>query len=368
MAGSTQFLPMGRIIRAMAENPVAPIIIKKIKKGGHGGHHGGAWKVAYADFVTAMMAFFLLLWLLNVTTPEQKRGIADYFTPTIGIKDSKGIGFKGGMSQNRKGVSINNLMTPGLVVGQVQQGPVAKTPTEAKDPEPDAESTSAGGKKKQDGDAGSNSAEDADSDTFKVAQDEVKQSLNDDPDIKQMKNNVQVEQSTEGMKINLIDDPQKEMFVAGSAELTTAGKKVLDAMANIITKTPNQIVIIGNTDQSGPSTNPAYTNWELSSDRANAARRALVSTSVEPERIAKVMGMADRDLLLPNDPSNPRNRRITIVMLRGSYFKDPKDKSVGRSVLSVPDAVLKKPDPPKAVKADPVKSGPSIFDPNNVGQ
>src|SRR3954463_4740791 len=103
----------------MAEN-LAPIIIKKIKKGGHA-HHGGAWKVAYADFVTAMMAFFLLLWLLNVTTPEQRKGIADYFTPTIGIKDSKGIGFKGGKMSGPKGVSKNNLVMPGLVVGQVQQ-------------------------------------------------------------------------------------------------------------------------------------------------------------------------------------------------------------------------------------------------------
>ena len=357
----------------MADSSLAPIIIKKIKKGG-GGHHGGAWKVAYADFVTAMMAFFLLLWVLNVTTPEEKRGIADYFTPTIGIKDSKGIGFQGGMSPNKKGTSISNLMTPGIVVGQVQQGPVAKAPTDAKDPDPEAEATSAGGQKQDTGNKGSSSDSDSDADTFKTAEEEVKQSINNDPDIKQLRNNVQVEQSTEGMKINLIDDPQKEMFVAGGAELTADGKKALDAMANIIIKTPNQIVIMGHTDQSGPVSNPAYTNWELSSDRANAARRALVATSVEPERIAKVMGMADRELLLPNDPSNPRNRRITLLLLRGSYFKDPKVKPIARGALSVPDAVLKKTAAPelteteRALKAAPKPKSASMFDSNTVGQ
>jgi chemotaxis protein MotB len=175
-----------------------------------------------------------------------------------------------------------------------------------------------------------------------------------------------VEQSSEGMKINLIDDPKKEMFVAGGAELTAAGKKVLDSMANIITKTPNQVVIVGHTDASGPTSNPAYTNWELSTDRANAARRALISTQVEPERIAKVMGMADRELLLPKDPSSPRNRRITIILVRGSYFHDNKSK-LGRSVLSVPEAVLKKPaEAPVVVEQAPKHEGPSIFDPVNA--
>ncbi len=356
---------MGGILKAMAENPLAPIIIKKIKKVSGGGHHGGAWKVAYADFVTAMMAFFLLLWLLNTTTPEQKLGLADYFTPTIGIKDSKGIGFKGGKSSSRKGASINNLTAPGIVAGQVQQGPVAKAPTDAIENDPDAESTSRGKKKSEGGEDNPDAqdAESTDSDQFKVAENDIKQALADDPDVQQYKNNVQVEQTTEGMKINMVDDPKKEMFVAGGAQLTAAGKKVLDSMANIITKTPNQITIVGHTDASGPTTNPSYTNWELSSDRANAARRALVATNVEPERIAKVMGMADRDLLLPNDPSNPKNRRITIVLLRGSYFRDP--KAVGRGVLSVPDAVLKKPAPAPIIKEEPGHQGPSIFDPEN---
>ncbi|NBO18472.1 MAG: chemotaxis protein MotB, partial [Proteobacteria bacterium] len=231
-----QIFTFGAHTVGMAENQ-APIVIKKIKKGGHG-HHGGAWKVAYADFVTAMMAFFLLLWLLNVTTPEQKLGLADYFTPTIGIKDSKGIGFQGGTTANRKGKSANNLSAVGIVVGQVQQGPVAKDPTDAKDAEPDAEEKSKGGKKaaNDDGDDGEG---EADSEQFQLAEQEIRQALNNDPEVKEFKNSVQMEQTTEGMKINLIDDPKKEMFVAGGARLTEGGKKVLDSMANIIVKTPN---------------------------------------------------------------------------------------------------------------------------------
>lgn len=353
--------------QAMAEKE-APIIVKRIKKGGHG-HHGGAWKVAYADFVTAMMAFFLLLWLLNVTTPEQKLGLADYFTPTIGIKDSKGIGFQGGRTANTKGKSLNQLSAPGLVVGQVQQGPVSKEPTDAKNAEPDAESTSAGAKKldKQDGDEGE--GED-DSEQFQLAEQEIRQALNNDPNVREYKNNVHFEQTNEGMKINLIDDPKKEMFVAGSARLTEGGKKVLDSMANIIVKTPNQVLLVGHTDASGPATNQSYTSWELSADRANAARRALVSTQVEDGRIAKVVGMADRELLVPDDPSSPRNRRITIVLLRGTYFRDPKLKATNRAILSVPDAEIKKKEDVAAPVIDttPKSDGPSIFDPESNAQ
>src|SRR5205823_5274163 len=117
-----------------------PIIVKRIKKGGHA-HHGGAWKVAYADFVTAMMAFFLLLWLLATTTPEQRQGIAEYFTPTIGLKDSRGIGFQGGLTPNQKGTSHTTLSAPGLVTGQIRQGEQPQPPTDTPDTAQEAESS-----------------------------------------------------------------------------------------------------------------------------------------------------------------------------------------------------------------------------------
>jgi len=339
----------------------APIIIKRIKKGGHA-HHGGAWKVAYADFVTAMMAFFLLLWLLSVTTQDQRKAVADYFTPTIGIKDSKGIGIDGGKAPGPKGTSNNNLTAVGIVVGQVQQGPVAKEPNDATKDDPQAE---AAAENKDDKKNDSDNQDSQDSEQFKLTEQEIKQAMENDPELQKFKNNVQVENTDEGMKIDLIDDPKKPMFSAGAATLTEDGRKAVDSMANIVGKTPNQLSIIGHTDVAGPSSNPRYGNWELSTDRANAVRRTLVTTQIESGRVVKVVGMADRQLLVKEEPNNPRNRRVTIMLLRGSYFRDPnKVQPTGRAILSVPEAKVKQEEPPPEasapVPAEPAK--PSIFD------
>ncbi len=326
-----------------------PIIIKKIKKGGHG-HHGGAWKVAYADFVTAMMAFFLLLWLLNATSSEQKAGIAEHFTPTIGLKDSQGIGFDGGLqADSTKGTSRQDMTAPGLVVGQVQQGTVANTPTqEIKDPEENADDSfkEIKGTKKEASEetTDASSGGEEDSKAFSETAEEVKQIVEQDPDLKEYKNNIVVQETPEGMKIDLIDDRQKPMFLPGRAILTEMGKKVLDSMVNIIIKTPNNITINGHTDAGGAVVNPLYTNWELSADRSNAARRFLASTQLQQDRIIKIIGFADRELLIPDEPNNPRNRRITILLMRGSYFRDPQVAPTSRNILSVPDA---KPAPAK---------------------
>jgi chemotaxis protein MotB len=316
------------------------IIIKKIKKGGHGGHHGGAWKVAYADFVTAMMAFFLLLWLINVTTPAQKMGLAEFFTPTMGIKDSMGIGFKGGKKASPDvGRANTDLNAVGLVEGQIHQGPVsaAPDPTTPAKPDPDAESTSNDKKAKEDG----NDPDGQDAEALKAAAADVKQALEQDPTLESYKNNVVVQDAPEGLKIDMIDDEKVPMFIPGGAVLTDTGKKVLDSMANIIVKTPNNVSINGHTDASGATSSPQYTNWELSADRANAARRFFVTTQLQPERVQKVAGLADRDLLTPQEPASPRNRRITVILLRGSYFRDPKTMPTTRALLSVPDAKIK---------------------------
>ncbi len=334
----------------MADGAERPIIIKKIKKGGHG-HHGGAWKVAYADFVTAMMAFFLLLWLLNATSSEQKAGIAEHFTPTIGLKDAMGIGFDGGQSSDTtKGKSRQTLSAPGLVVGQVQQGTAPQTPnkeiTEPEDNADDAYKEIKGRQQEAEADVTDDTGGgQEDAEAFSEATQEVKQLIEQDPDLKEYKNNIIVEETPEGMKIDLIDDRHKPMFLPGRAVLTEMGKKVLDSMVNIIIKTPNNISINGHTDSGGAVVNPLYTNWELSADRSNAARRFLASTQLQQDRISKVIGYADRELLIPDEPNNPRNRRITILLMRGSYFRDPQVAPTSRNILSVPDA---KPAPSKA--------------------
>lgn len=310
-----------------------PIIVKKIKKGGHA-HHGGAWKVAYADFVTAMMAFFLLLWLLSVTSTEQKMGLAEYFTPTIGIKDSMGIGFKGGLKSSEVGRSKNDLVAVGLVHGQVKQGPapdVSNSQTGRSDP--NAESAAPAKKPIE---------MTEDEDEFKTASEGIKQALQDDPDLKDFQNNVIIQDTPEGLKIDMIDDQKKPMFVPGGAVLSEDGKKILDSMARVIAKAPNNISIHGHTDSVGSPLNKQYSNWELSADRANAARRFLSATQLEPDRITKVVGQADKELLTPSEPSSPRNRRITVILIRGSYYKDQKGAPTARGLLSVPEAKIKK--------------------------
>lgn len=337
-------------------NGVQPIIVKKIKKVS-GGHHGGAWKVAYADFVTAMMAFFLLLWLLSSTSPKQKAGIAEFFTPTIGLKDAKGIGFQGGLKSNSKGQSKEDLTAPGLVVGQVQQGTVTGSPQPVID-KPEEEATAPAKETKGAETESKESAEgegSEDTESFKETTDEVKQVLQESEELKEYKNNIIVQDTPEGLKIDLIDDQKKPMFMPGRAVLTDMGKKVLDSMVNIIIKTPNNVTIHGHTDVQTAVANPLYTNWELSADRANAARRFLSSTQLQPDRVMKVIGNADRDLLVPSEPNSPRNRRITLLLMRGSYFRDPKVAPTTRNIITVPQSKPKAPAPvdPAATPAPP---------------
>jgi chemotaxis protein MotB len=321
------------------QKPVQPIIvIKKIIEGGHG-HHGGAWKVAYADFVTAMMAFFLLMWLINATSPEVKKGLADYFTPTIGIKDSMGIGFSGGKQVNSKaGKSNRDTVAPGLVVGRVAQGPVNAPPSPQSQVNPDAEATAS--ESDSNDSAGETKDQTTDTEQFKSTEEQVRQMVEKDPEIKEFQNDIIVQQAPDGLKIDLIDDRKKPMFEEGSAKLTELGKKVLDAMSTVVAKTPNNVAIHGHTSvNSSANADPQYTSWELSADRANAARRFLVTTQLEPDRVLKVIGQADRELLVPQEPTSPRNQRITIMVLRGSYYRDNSKNVVPttRSLLSVPD-------------------------------
>jgi chemotaxis protein MotB len=337
----------------MAEG-TGDIIIKKIKKGGHG-HHGGAWKVAYADFVTAMMAFFLLMWLLNATSSAQRQGIAEYFTPTMGLKDSKGIGFNGGLSAAPEGTSRTDKTAVGIVVGQVKQGEDVDTPN-SQQGKADPNATEASSIAKSDAKVSKSDIEataDSDKETFEQTAEEVKQAMQDQ-ELKDYSNNVLVTDTPEGLKIDMIDDPQQPMFVPGSVILTDIGKKVLDSMSRVVSKTPNNISINGHTDAPSGNQNPQYTTWELSSDRANAARRFLSTTILEKDRVVKIIGLSDKELLVPNEPSNPRNRRITIVVLRDSYYRDPKEAQTMRGLITVPNSKLKKPEEAKPAPAAPV--------------
>ena len=277
-----------------------PIIIKKIKKSG-GGHHGGAWKVAYADFVTAMMAFFLLLWLLSTSSKETLQGLSEYFTPTQGIKDQAGIGFDGGMTPNTEGKSKTNKSIPGIVTGHLPAGVIPDNP-----------------------DTPSKSESEAEDNLFKSGAKAIEQSVTQDQSMQQYVDNVNVSQTPEGLRIDLMDSDKYGMFEKGTANLTEHGQKILTKIGSLIKKMPNYMSITGHTDASPAEAGRVdYSNWELSSDRAQAARRYLLKVGIEPERPKRVVGMADRELLTPDEPRGPKNRRITVLMMRGSHILVP---------------------------------------------
>lgn len=277
-----------------------PIIVKKVKKVA-GGHHGGAWKVAYADFVTAMMAFFLLLWLLSTSSKATLEGLSEYFTPTQGIKDSQGIGFKGGISADVDGTAKSTKSQPGVVTGQTPSGVVADNPDIKSDTESEAEDN-----------------------LFRDGGKAVDQAFTQDKELSQYQENISTTQTPEGLRIDITDTDKYAMFDRGNAELTEHGQKIMARIVTIIKKMPNYMAIYGHTDASPTEAGKQnYTNWELSSDRAQAARRFMLKSGMEPERPKKIIGMADKELFTPNEPRGPKNRRISIVLMRGSHILIP---------------------------------------------
>jgi chemotaxis protein MotB len=309
----------------MAKPGNGTIIIKKIKKGGHGGHHGGAWKVAYADFVTAMMAFFLLLWLLNVTTDAQKRGIADYFDPTISIKStsSGSGGILGGAAIGRPGTMSVNATKPAVALPV----PALMQPDDGEEGEQAGNPSDAD---KNDADKDQNPSETAkptekqlekqlaakEEQQFAAAEFALRQAIQDVPELQNLAENLIIDRTPEGLRIQLVDQDKNSMFPLGSAEMGEPAKNLMAQVAQIVQKLPNKISLTGNTDANPYQQGKNYTNWELSTDRANASRRALLQSGLTTDRIAKVIGMADRDPLFPKEPLSPRNRRISIVLLR----------------------------------------------------
>jgi chemotaxis protein MotB len=331
------------------------IIIKRIKKSAHEGHHGGAWKVAYADFVTAMMAFFLLLWLLNVTTDVQKRGIADYFDPAItmntaasgadGILGGRVIGAKGSMTVNAAAPSLaqpmpslrqpddgddgNDNGAPGKEDEQTNPridklanaeklgnadkiGGADSTASEMKELRAEAARDPA---KLSDPEFQKKLAE-VEERQFAAAEFALRQAIQDVPDLHDLAENLVIDRTPEGLRIQLVDQEKSAMFALGSSEMNDAGRKLMALVGRVVAKLPNKISVTGHTDATPFARQGSYGNWELSADRANASRRELMGNALPAERIAKVVGMADREPLLTQEPLSPRNRRISIVLLR----------------------------------------------------
>jgi chemotaxis protein MotB len=230
-----------------------PIIIKKVVAGG--GHHGGAWKVAYADFVTAMMALFMVLWLMNANE-EAKQAVAAYFT------DPKGVGDKLGSGQAGAG--------SGLAVGR---------------------------------------------DDMKDLAEHIQDSMKQMSQFEALKDQVQMTITAVGLRIELMETEQGMFFQSGSPTPSQQGREMIALIVDELKKLPNKVALEGHTDAKPFRGANSYSNWELSVDRANSARRIMVESGFPPERIAEVRGFADRELRNPDDPENPSNRRISLIVM-----------------------------------------------------
>jgi chemotaxis protein MotB len=312
----------------MAKNTTGSvIIIKKVKKGGHAAHHGGAWKVAYADFVTAMMAFFLLLWLLNVTTDVQKRGIADYFDPTLTSKSTSGAGgVLGGQTVGKPGSEQTALTQPSFGVNATS----LRQPINGNDTDDDG-----GTNADQDSDNAAPPVEtdkpkkltteefqkqlaEREQQRFEEAKAALEQAVQEVPELRGLAKNLLIDETPEGLRIQIVDQDKTPMYPLGSAEMLDASKKLIALVTQVVQKLPNKISITGHTDSTQYAMSAKYTNWELSADRANASRREFLADGLAANRIERVGGVADQDPLDKNDPSAPDNRRVSVVLLRSA--------------------------------------------------
>jgi chemotaxis protein MotB len=238
------------------------IVVRRKRKGEHGAAHGGSWKIAYADFVTAMMAFFLLMWLLSSTNLGDLQGIADYFNRPLQALFTQG---------------------PGTAQGPATTAtPAPQTPT----------------------------------DQLQKLKSQLDALILQNPKLSSFKNQIKIDITSEGLRIQIIDNQNRPMFDKGDADLKSYTKDILDQIGPALNAVPNRISIAGHTD-SLPYHGPVdgYSNWELSSERANAARRELLIGGMHPEKILQIRGLADALPFYKDDPTNPANRRISIVVL-----------------------------------------------------
>ncbi|MBN1381638.1 MAG: OmpA family protein [Deltaproteobacteria bacterium] len=248
------------------------VIIKKVKKKGHEGHHGGSWKVAYADFVTALMAFFLLLWLLSMISPEKRIALSEYFSSFSLLQDQP----------QQSGTSVLDRSS-----GVLEMGKTVKK------------------------------------ESYRISSDDpaspgsivrkMRAAINEK--LQAMQNQVFVDTTKEGVRVQIVDNEGSEIFELGSDQPTTKAIEIIKVVSDTIRDKPNRIVIEGHTD-SAPFKTAQITNWELSTSRASAARRELEKNGIDPDRIAKVVGYADKDLFIKENPRDLRNRRISFILLK----------------------------------------------------
>jgi len=273
--------------RGKNDPPPAPIIVKKITIVA-GGHHGGAWKVAYADFVTAMMAFFLLMWLLGATTEKQRKGIADYFTPTL-------------VKMRQESAGANGLLH-GSSLTDVDNYPhrAGQTGTKALTIPRDTVGGPKDGAGKQQ--------------RVNHMQKVLNEKLNTSAMMRKLARQVRMIDTSEGIRIDLVDDAEFAMFQLGTTVLTPQASALVQAISETIAPEPGTMTVRGHTDSVPYRPGVATNNWSLSTGRAEATRQALMRGGIPEDRFKRIEGVADRELLVKENPSDPRNRRISILL------------------------------------------------------
>ena len=310
-----------------------PIIVKRIKKGG--GHHGGAWKVAYADFVTAMMAFFLLLWLLNVTTEEQKNSISNYFDhthPKVSQAQSGAGGVLGGLSVAPQGAMATTAQP-------VTSPPASGVNKRSSDKDPKDENTLSNVSRKaiEKAKAELRKQEEA---RFKEAEKKIKDAIEANPELKELSKNLIIDMTAEGLRIQIVDSEGKPMFASGSAEMFDYTRKLLIQVEQVVQAMPNELSIRGHTDSTPYAAGAKYTNWELSSDRANSSRRVMLEAGLPTTRVNNVVGKADTDHIVPDKPTDAKNRRISIILLKEELTNPDFDKKAAEEAENMGDTTL----------------------------
>ena len=333
----------------------AEILIRK-EEVVEGAAHGGSWKVAYADFVTAMMAFFLLMWLLNATTEDQRKGLADYFSPNSVLShNSSGMGQPfGGRTAFSEGGMLSDLGTTQVTVGQqpvvdrveedgsdvIAQSRPHRDDAPSKEPDlggrppprpplrqarnaapagpmPVAVVTAGRGdapRKPTEAELRAE-REKQEKQAFDQAAQQIRDAVSNDPQLQALANQLAIDMTPDGLRIQIRDAERVPMFAFGSAEPNEKARLLLQKVAPVLAKLTQDISIAGHTD-AAPFAGTGRTNWELSADRANATRRLLVDSGLQESRIRSVTGNAERDLAIPGDPLAAANRRIAIVVLR----------------------------------------------------
>jgi chemotaxis protein MotB len=283
-------------------NQPPKIIYKKIYIEGHGGHHGGAWKVAYADFVTAMMAFFLLMWLLGATNEKQRKALADYFSPTLvemkqnsagsnGIFGGDSITARDNYPHGAKQTGTRSMTIPvdaigGTQVGTGQTGSLKNKEIAAQDAK-----------------------------NFTQMHRRIEQEMAASPKLSKLASHVRFVRTRDGLRIDLVDDADYSMFALGTTQLDPQAATLIGMIADTVKTMPNPIMIRGHTDSLGYGDPMAMNNWMLSSGRAEATRRRLEAGGIPETRFNRIEGVADREPMIADNKLDPRNRRVAITLL-----------------------------------------------------